>query len=41
MRLQYLLGFFLICLVNCAQDVPIPIKGYGFSVGDPSGTLHI
>lgn len=41
MKLQYLLGCLIICMVNCAQDVAIPAKGYGFSIGDPYGTLHI
>lgn len=31
----------LILIANCSQDVPIQAKGYGFSVGDPYGTLHI
>jgi hypothetical protein len=31
----------IVTLANCSQDVPIQAKGYGFSVGDPYGTLHI
>lgn len=31
----------LLLLVNCSQDVPIEARGYGFSVGDLYGTLHI
>lgn len=31
----------LLAFSNCAQDVPIQAKEYGFTVGDPYGTLHI
>lgn len=31
----------LFFLANSSQDVPIQIDGYGFSVGDKYGTLHI
>lgn len=31
----------LLVLGNCIQDVPIPIREYGFTVGDPYGTLQI
>lgn len=31
----------LLIIANCSQDVPIQAKEYGFTVGDPYGTLHI
>jgi hypothetical protein len=31
----------LVVLSECSQDVPVVAGGYGFSVGDPRGTLQI
>lgn len=31
----------LVCLALSSQDVPLHKSYYGFSVGDPYGTLHI
>ena len=31
----------LVLAINSTQDIPISSKGYGFSVGDPLGNLHI
>ncbi len=31
----------LLVLGSCVQDVPIPAREYGFTVGDPYGTLEI
>jgi hypothetical protein len=31
----------VLLLVSCDQLIPIQKNGYGFTVGDPSGKLHI
>lgn len=41
MIVKLLTYFTLLCLVLSSQDVPIQKNYYGFSVGDPYGTLHI
>lgn len=35
-----LVAVLLVC-AYCSQDVPVEPRSYGFSVGDPYGTLHI
>lgn len=36
---KILIGVVLILAVNSVQDVPVMKGGYGFSIGDLSGTL--
>lgn len=31
----------ILVLVACDQLIPIPKTPYGFSIGDPNGSLHI
>ena len=31
----------VLAFVSCEQLIPIPKTPYGFSIGDPYGTLHI
>ena len=39
MRIIYLLAILTVALAE--QELPVQKGGYGFSVGDPYGTLHI
>ena len=39
MRIIYLLAILVVALAE--QELPVQKGGYGFSVGDPYGTLHI
>jgi hypothetical protein len=42
MEIKYpILLIALLAITQCSQDVAIQSQGYGFSVGDPYGTLHI
>lgn len=38
-RNQLVITIILISLIACEQDVPVQKGGYGFSIGDPYGTL--
>jgi hypothetical protein len=40
MEIKYpILLLALLAITQCSQDVPIQTNGYGFTVGDPYGTL--
>lgn len=41
MKYPILLAILCLYLVSSSQDIPVQAQGYGFSVGDPYGTLHI
>lgn len=36
---KLIVGVMLILIANSVQDVPVMKGGYGFSIGDPYGTL--
>lgn len=41
MKYPILAILFLALTAQASQDVPVQPRGYGFSIGDPYGTLHI